>query len=636
MESNKIEPIRVLIADDEPALLDSYRKILGGCSEPAKASTRAMGDLRAKLFGGACQKEPGEEQEFEVVYTEGAEAAVAAVRSARESRRPFGVVFLDMRMPPGPDGVWAAREIRAMDPNVDIVIATAFSDVDPREISRQAPPADKIFYMQKPFHPFEVRQHALALGRKSQAEARIRQLAYYDTLTGLPNRELFRVRLAQSIELARRHDRQIAVLFLDLDNFKRINDTLGHSVGDQLLRKTAERLTKCLRMGDAVTRSALGQHKDNLARMGGDEFMILLSEIGRSEDAAGVAARILESLSEPLHLADHEVIVTTSIGISVFPQDGQDAETLLKRADMAMYFAKRTGRNSFQYFSESMNEAAIKRLTMESLLRRAIERDELTVWYQPQFNLQTWELCGVEALLRWKSPEIGMISPGDFIPVAEESGLIIPIGEWVLRTACSQAKAWRDEGFPLPRVAVNISVLQFVQKGFPEMVGSVLKETMLEPELLELEITESLLMKDSENAVQTLRALKGLGIKLAIDDFGTGYSSLSRLKHFPIDRLKIDRSFITAINADENDKAIATAIIAMADSMKLNVTAEGVETNGQVDFLKSRNCEEIQGYYACRPLPAGDLHEFMMKKGMGAIDKESILRLGREAYQNLC
>lgn len=421
------EPIRVLVADDEAAVLDAYKKIFGGCGEPRRTSAQALEELRARLFKGGCRKAGHPDQEFHLVCTGSAEGAVAAVRSAIEENRPFCVAFLDMRMPPGPDGVWAAREIRTIDPNLDIVIATAFSDVDPKDISGQAEPADKIFYVQKPFHPFEVRQLALALGCKSLAEAKIKQLAYFDSLTGLPNRELFRARLAQSLELAKRHDRQIAILFMDLDNFKRINDTLGHSVGDRLLRTTAERLSKCLRTSDAVSRSGVKAGEDTLARMGGDEFMILLSEIRRSEDAANVAARILESLSEPLHLADHEVIVTTSIGISVFPQDGQDTETLLKRADMAMYFAKRTGRNAFQYFSEAMNEAAIRRLTLETLLRRAIERDELTVWYQPQFNIQTWELCGTEALLRWKNPEIGMISPAEFIPIAEESGLIIPI-----------------------------------------------------------------------------------------------------------------------------------------------------------------------------------------------------------------
>jgi diguanylate cyclase (GGDEF)-like protein len=556
------------VTDDEPAVLDAYRSILGSGPVAAGDTSNALQDLRAKLFGGSSAARPAQ-VEFELVCTGGAEAAVDAVREALERGRPFMVIFLDMRMPPGPDGAWAASQIRILDPDADIVIATAYSDMDPREISARIAPVDKLFYVQKPFHPYEVRQLALALGRKSQAEAKIRQLAYFDGLTGLPNRVLFKTRLHQAIELARRHERQLAVLFLDLDNFKRINDTLGHSVGDQLLKAIAERLVSAVRTSDAITRPPRRDKIQQFARLGGDEFTVLLAEIRKSEDAASVAKRILENLAEPLHLAGHEMLVTLSIGIAVFPQDGEDAETLLKSADMAMYFAKRTGRNSFQYFTQSMNAAALKRLTVENQLRGAIERGELSLHYQPQLDLLTGEICGMEALLRWDNGELGQVPPLEFIPVAEESGLIISIGEWVLRRACEQTKIWREAGLPVPLMAVNVSMLQFDQRDFPELVARVLRETGLEPHYLELEITETVLMKDAKNTIDILRQFKALGVKLAVDDFGTGYSSLSRLKYLPLDRLKIDRSFIRTITSEVEDQAIATAIIAMADSLNL-------------------------------------------------------------------
>lgn len=610
-------PIRVLVADDEPSVLEAYRSVLLGGSAPAGPG-KPMQDLRAKLFGGSAPRGEPPAKNFEVVCAEGAEAAVRAVRAAFDEGRPFAVAFLDMRMPPGPDGAWAAGQIRVLDPGLDIVIATAYSDVDPAQLSVRVPPAEKLFYVQKPFHPHEVRQLALALGRKAQGELRIHQLAYYDTLTGLPNRELFRARLSQGIDLAKRHGRCLGVLFLDLDNFKRINDTLGHSVGDRLLKTAAERLMRSVRSSDAVTRTPGQDGSERLARLGGDEFTVLPSEIGRSEEAAGVAARILANLSEPLQLAGLEMTVTASIGIAVFPQDGEDAETLVKSADMAMYSAKRSGGNSLQYFNRSMNEAALKRLTMENHLRRAVERGELSLHYQPQLDLVNGGICGMEALLRWDSPELGRVSPAEIILLAEETGIIVPIGSWVLKTACTQVKAWRDAGISLPRIAVNVSVMQFVQAGFPELVDRVPHETGLEPAVLELEITESLLMKDADHAIDTLRRLKALSVQLAIDDFGTGYSSLSRLKHFPIDRLKIDQSFISAINSDMGDKAIATAIIAMADNMKLKVIAEGVENKAQLDFLKGRCCDEIQGYYLSRPLPAGEAEAFLQSRAGSA------------------
>lgn len=440
-----------------------------------------------------------------------------------------------------------------------------------------------------------------------QAEERIQQLAFIDSLTQLPNRALFKDRLDAAIKLAKRHHRQLALLFLDLDNFKRINDTLGHGVGDLLLQATADRLKTSVRASDCISRSEEKIQNESIARLGGDEFTLLLPEIQRSEDAASVAKRIQASLSQPLTLGDHEVFVTPSIGIAIFPQDGEDADTLLKNADAAMYFAKRQGHNLYQFYNATLNEAALKRLTMESQLRKAIERNELSVHYQPQLDLRSGHICGVEALMRWNNELLGSVSPLDFIPLAEETGLIIPIGEWVLRTACQQAKNWQKSGAGLARVAVNISVLQFVQPGFTTLVARILEETGLSPEALELEITESLLMKDPEGATCTLQALKTLGVQLAIDDFGTGYSSLSRLKQLPLDRLKIDKAFVREVNSQPNDAAIATAVIAMAESMGLRVIAEGVENEDQLRFLASKRCNEIQGYYLSRPLPDAEM-----------------------------
>jgi diguanylate cyclase len=597
-------PIRVLVADDEPALLDAYRRVFAVVSDTTDSGDHTLADLRATLFGHARPVANRPTFAVDVTYATGAEEAVAAVRRARDGATPFHIAFLDMRMPPGPDGIWAAQEIRAVEPDLDIVIATAYSDVDPREIAERVPPLDKVFYVQKPFHPYEVRQLALALGAKSEAVAKVRRLAFFDGLTGLPNRELFSLRLEQAIELARRQGQPLAALFLDLDNFKRINDTLGHAVGDQLLQIIGQRLLRCVRASDVVARRAeTGQGDPELARFGGDEFVASLTVMRRSEDAALVARRILQSVSEPVRLGDHEMLVTASVGIAVFPDDGGDPETLFRNADLAMYAAKRAGGNVFRFFSPAMTEAAMKRLRVENMLRRALAQGELSLWYQPQLALTSNEVTGMEALLRWESPDLGMIPPLEFIPVAEETGLIIPIGEWVLRTACAQAKRWHDAGNAPLRMAVNVSVHQFVHPGFPDLVGRVLLETGLDPAALELEITESVLMKDEDHAVATLVALKALGVSLALDDFGTGYSSLGRLRTFPIDRLKIDRSFVQSISADGDDKAIASAVIAMAESMKLRVTAEGVETGPQLDYLRRNHCEEIQGYYISRPLP---------------------------------
>lgn len=611
METTPCRAIRVLVADDEAAILASYRDILLEAVPETQGSQ--LKDLRARLFGGGGRASPIPRQEFDLVCCAGAAEAVAAVAGALASGEPFDVVFLDMRMPPGRDGVWAAAQVRQLDPQVDIVIATAFSDTDPEEIGHRVPPMGSLFYVQKPFHVYEIRQLASALGRRRQAEERIRQLAYFDQITGLPNRALFKEQLGRALAQARGRGRSIGVLFLDLDNFKRVNDTLGHSIGDMLLTEVAKRLLLNLRVDDAIAQGAGDRERGVLARLGGDEFTVILNDLHEAHEAGLVARRLLEALVEPVQFGGHEVTIGASIGIAVYPRDGRDAEALLKSADMAMYFAKRDRRNRYQFYTEAMNELALKRMTTENLLRRAVERGELSLEYQPQLDLATREIVGVEALARWNSAELGPVSPAEFIPIAEDSGLILSIGEWFLRTACAQCKAWRDEGIRLQRVAVNVSVRQFAQDGFPERVAAILAQTGLEPEALELEITESVLMKDGDVALGTLRALKALGVKLAIDDFGTGYSSLSYLKQFPIDHLKIDRAFVCAISSNPDDQAIATAVIAMGQSMRLRVTAVGVETEGQLNFLSEGQCTEAQGFLLSRPLPAAEAREFLVQ-----------------------
>lgn len=442
---------------------------------------------------------------------------------------------------------------------------------------------------------------------RKQAEAQIRHLAYFDSLTGLANRQFFHERVTQAFTLAKRFGRQMAVLFLDLDDFKRVNDTLGHNVGDLLLQSVAERLLRTLRDADGVTRTSVQSSGHEVARLGGDEFMVLLAEINHAEDAAVVARRILETLAQPLCLAGHHVFVTPSMGIAVFPHDGEEVDTLFKNADTAMYHSKRSGKNAYQFYDDSMNRAARERLVLENALRFALDNAEFSLHYQPQLDLQSGVIMGVEALLRWHNPELGHVSPADFIPLAEETGLIIPIGAWVLKTACSQAKAWQIQGLKPLRVAVNLSVRQFMQPDLADIVSQSLAETGLAAGYLELELTENLLMQDVEQAIKTMDTLKAIGVRLAIDDFGTGYSSLNYLRRFPIDQLKIDGSFVQNITSDSNNAAIALAVVSMAHSLKLRVVAEGVETSSQEAFLRSKLCDEIQGFYISRPLPPQEL-----------------------------
>ncbi|NVN99993.1 MAG: EAL domain-containing protein [Geobacteraceae bacterium] len=434
---------------------------------------------------------------------------------------------------------------------------------------------------------------------RKKAEAEIQQLAYYDSLTGLPNRVLLHDRLSQAIALANRNERHVAVLFLDLDRFKLVNDTLGHIVGDRLLQSVAGRISATVRECDTVS------------RLGGDEFVVVLSSFDHDEDITKVAEKILAVIAGVTMIDNREIYTTASIGISIFPNDGTDINFLMKNADIAMYQAKELGRNNFQYFSMELNVKTLEHLMLESSLRRAMERDELFLVYQPQMDLQSGVVAGMEALLRWKHPELGLIDPSRFIPVAEETGMIIQIGEWVLRNACAQNRAWQECGYMHLRVAVNISGYQFRQPNFIEMVAGILAETGLDAAFLDLELTESNLMTNATATVTLLHRLNAMGVTLSIDDFGTGYSSLSYLKHFPINRVKIDRSFVRDIISNPDDAVIAAAIIAMSHSLNLKVTAEGVEHQEQLDFLVSRGCDEIQGFLLSKPLTVAEFTNFL-------------------------
>ena len=422
------------------------------------------------------------------------------------------------------------------------------------------------------------------------AEERIQFLAYSDALTGLPNRRLLQDRLTQALAIARRQKSRVALLFLDLDTFKNINDSLGHSVGDLLLQELAERL------------KTWGRKQDTVARVGGDEFLIVLTEVKDIIDAAVAAERLLDAIIGEYTIQDHTLNITCSLGISIFPEHGADAETLIKNADAAMYSAKENGRNNLRFFAEEMNAQVVERLTLENSLRVALDKKELFLVYQPQVDMSTGRIVGLEALLRWQHPELGLVPPDRFIRIAEKSGLILPIGEWVLRTACSQALKWQEEGLPALTVAVNVSAIQFRQESFCGLIGRVLHETGLAPQCLELELTESLLVADTGVTLSVIQELKAMGLTLAIDDFGTGYSSFSYLRQFRVSKLKIDRSFIRDVAVNPDDAAITAAIISMAKSLHLKVIAEGVEDEAQMSFLRAHQCDEIQGYYFSKPL----------------------------------
>ncbi|HUV04279.1 MAG TPA: EAL domain-containing protein [Armatimonadota bacterium] len=524
------------------------------------------------------------------------------------------LAILDWMMP-GMDGVQVCRRVRKLRgrPYVYIILLTAR---DQRQDFFEGMEAGADDYVIKPFDTRELRSRLHAGKRILDLQSELlsmremlEQRVTHDILTGLPNRLLFGDRLNQRLAQSRRSQRPLAVMFLDLDHFKLINDTLGHSVGDQLLKQVAQRLTASVREADTV------------ARMGGDEFIAIVADISESEDATVVARRVLETLSQPFLLSGQEIFISASIGVSMYPSDGADPETLVKNADAAMYRAKEHGSNRCLFYTEDLGAVASERVKLQSGLRRALERGEFLLHYQPRVDLKTGEMLGAEALLRWQHPELGLLAPAQFIPLAEETGDIVPIGEWVLRTACAQNKAWQEAGFSLVDIAVNVSAVQFQQGDLVAAVKGALDETGLEPCYLSLELTESILMRNPETAATVLRDLKEVGVQISIDDFGTGHSSLSYLKRFPTDAVKIDQTFVKDITSDPDDAAIAGAMVAMAHSLSLKVVAEGVETLGQLAFLRSLNCDEMQGYFISRPVPADEFIEALQQERFQGEDK---------------
>ena len=441
---------------------------------------------------------------------------------------------------------------------------------------------------------------------RKDAERRISYLASHDALTNLPNRTLLQDRIQQTLAHNSRHNQQAAVIFIDLDKFKVINDTLGHDVGDGVLLEAAARLLAGVRSDDTV------------ARQGGDEFIILLSEISHPEDAGLIAQKLLDSLLQPFTIKGKELHISASIGIAIFPDDGNDMASLLKNSDIAMYHAKESGRNNYQFFSSEMNEQAAEKLSLIGDLRHAVARNELFLVYQPVVDMISGDMAGMEVLLRWQHPVLGLISPVKFIPLAEESGLILPISEWVLRSACEQLLEWQKQGYEVPRLAINLSAKQLLQKSLADTIALILGETGVEPHYIGLELTESMLVHNIEEVVETLRKLSNMGLEISIDDFGTGYSSLSYLKRFPINKLKIDKSFVDDIATHPDDAAIVKAIIAMAHGLSMKVVSEGVETKQQLDFLRQHGCEQYQGYLFSKPLPASEMASKLKRQAFAA------------------
>ncbi|SFW68530.1 MULTISPECIES: EAL domain-containing protein [Pseudomonas] len=589
---------RILVVDDTPAIHQDFRKILS----PSAGSDDSLDDTESLLFGTPQVSR----LQFQIDSAYQGEEALELVKRAQAEGQPYALVFADMRMPPGWDGLQTIEELWKADPRLQIALCTAFSDYSWETMSERIEFDDQLLILKKPFDTLEIRQMASAMTWKWQLaqdaarkmrslertiEERVQELLkvshllQYDVLTELPNSMLLGDRLTQAMAQCRRHDRQLAVMFIGLDRFKRINNALGHPVGDEMLKRVARALASVVRESDSVF------------RYGSDEFVVIVGDIAEAQQTKGVAEKLLAAISTPQPIDGHDLSVTASLGISVYPSDGFDAVALIKKAETAMRNVKETGPNDYRFFTEDMNRRARQQQTIESGLRLALQRKEFVLHYQPKLDLKSGKVVGVEALVRWNRPEHGLVYPADFIPVAEDSGLIVPLSQWVLQEACQQACRWQAQGMRPLCLSVNISAIDFRQRGFVEGIARTLKETGLDPTQLELEITESVLMQNIDTTVAILKAIKQQGIRLAIDDFGTGYSSLSYLQKFPVDVLKIDQSFVGDLSIDSNDAKLVSTIISLGKSLNLHIIAEGVETLEQLEFLKKHQCEEAQGYY---------------------------------------
>ncbi|MBK5397369.1 EAL domain-containing protein [Pseudomonas sp. TH39(2020)] len=589
---------RILIIDDTPSIHEDFRKILG----PEIECEQTLAGAEEALFGTVQL----DRLTFQLDSAYQGQEALELVKRARAEGRPYAMAFTDMRMPPGWDGLETIEQLWKADPHLQIALCTAYSDYTWEDMAERLEFGDQLLVLKKPFDSLEIRQMASALTWKWQMaqdaamkvlsleqtiEARVHELLkvshllQYDVLTELPNSTLLGDRLNQSLALSRRHDKQLAVMFLGLDRFKRINNALGHPAGDEMLKQVGRNLVATVRESDSVF------------RYGSDEFVVILADVRHPQQTKGIAEKLLNAIRAPQHIAGHDLIVTASLGISIYPDDGFDAIALIKKAETAMRNVKESGPNDFSFFIDEMNQRARDQQSIESGIRLALERNEFVLHYQPKLDLVSGQVVGAEALIRWQKPGHGLVYPSDFISIAEDSGLIVPLSKWVLAEACRQACAWQAAGLPKICMSVNMSAIDFRQRDFVDSIEQTLKQTGLEPALLELEITEGVLMQNVETTVNALTRLKVMGVRLAIDDFGTGYSSLSYLRRFPIDVLKIDQSFIRGLSSDSNDAALVSAIISLGRSLKLTIIAEGVETLEQLDFLKAHQCEEGQGFY---------------------------------------
>lgn len=602
---------RILVIDDNQDIHGDFRKVIGTGHDDAvmlaAAELALLGEpppLNLSLG-------------FEVDSAYQGQEGVARVQRAKDEGRPYAMAFVDMRMPPGWDGLETIEHLWAVDPDVQVVICSAHSDYDWTDVVSRLNNSDKLLVVKKPFEAIEVMQCANALTRKWQnerivrrqvenleqvvtarteglesANKQLRHLATHDALTGLPNRVLMDDRISQSIALAERQAQSFAVIMMDLDRFKLVNDSLGHRAGDELLKEVGQRLKSVVRDVDTV------------ARLGGDEFVLIIAPGPEREAAQQVAKRVIEVLQEAVRIAGVKIHTSPSIGIAFYPDDGMTIETLLANADAAMYFAKQRGRNNFQCFVPGMSAVTQEKVRLEADMRVALDQKQFELHYQPKVNTATGVMHGAEALLRWHHPVHGNIPPAKFIPIAEECGLIGSIGAWVVREACRQARVWQVQGLPPLRVAVNLSPSQFRQGNIVAMIGDALNDAGLEARFLEVELTESAVMTDPEESIAILEKLSIMGVLVSVDDFGTGYSSMSYLRRFPIDKLKIDRGFISEVMSRPEDASIVRAIISLAHSLKLKVVAEGVESPDQLEFLKTLGCDQYQGYHYSPALPA--------------------------------
>jgi diguanylate cyclase len=614
----------ILIIDDNAAIHDDFRKVL--CAHAEDSAQEALATLEADILG-----EPAiaaARPNFTIDSAHQGQEGVAMAHEAVIQGRPYAVAFVDMRMPPGWDGLKTIEQLWAVDPDVQVVIFSAHTDYDWTEVIDRLGHSDKLLVLRKPAEPIEVLQCANALSRKWEndrlvrdqvvclekvitlrtrgleaANRQLRHLATHDMLTGLPNRVLLDDRLTQAIAHADRDNRSFALLVCDLDRFKHINDSLGHRAGDELLQEVARRLT-------AVVRTA-----DTVARFGGDEFVLVGHSIADSEDATHLANRAIEALQAPVRIAGIDVHTSPSIGIAIYPADGASIGALLAHADAAMYSAKQRGRGNVQRYAPGMNAGTEDRVQLESDLHSAITLKQFELHYQPKVDARTGGVRSAEALIRWPHPTRGIVMPGEFIPLAEECGLIGTIGEWVIREACRQARAWQDDGVAPLRVSVNVSAPQFRESGLVDSIRRALDDAGLQARYLEVELTESAVMSNPEESIAILEQLSAMGVLISVDDFGTGYSSMSYLRRFPIDKLKIDRVFISEIVSRPEDASIVRAIISLAHSLHLKVVAEGVETPAQLEFLKAAGCDEYQGYHFSRPLPAVKFERLMRESG---------------------